>query len=162
MCRAKLIRNHILFERGYYNKLKMFFWNDKFIENLRQINIEKYSLGEQNSKIKTLRDIYMQGLNYGNCGLSCRYLLKLFDLYKIKAELHYGSCSILEGCFRSPNGEHSFIKSKGLIYCPTLMISIPIALSDLYGFKTTKIIAPDNSKELSEYSKFEEPQIISI
>lgn len=110
---------------------------DQYKEQLKEleINIPTVSdlvCSEKNPNI-TLKYIFDKGLNIGNSGLISRFFGEtITGDYKINA----GTCSFLEGTYNASVGEHAWIETNDYIYDTTLMIKLPIALKDQFGYVT--------------------------
>ena len=76
------------------------------------------------TNVLLLRDffeIFEEGLNIGECGITSRYLSYLFDRFTL---IEKGTCEILKGTKNSPKGEHAWLLVNGYIYDTTLMLKI--------------------------------------
>ncbi len=153
---SEILRDIILTSRNFLEIARPFFWDENFLNSLKDTKIDDCNITDKyKEKIVTLHDVFLKGLNYGKCGLTTRYLLQHFDsIDKYSAKLCYGVCSLLKDTKNSPNGKHAFIEYNGYMYCTTLMLKLPVANIDNFGYKINKIINIESSRIISEYQKF--------
>ena len=99
----------------YTLDLETYAWNKDYQKKLFSIKVKDMG------KSFTLKDIYTNGCNIGNClYTSCIIHTKLSNLM-----IAVGKVAILKGTKNSVQGDHVWLEDDYNIYDPTLMITIP-------------------------------------
>ena len=93
-------------------QLEAFIWEKEFERKIFKILFED----------KTLKDIFENGYNIGNCLLTSSCIFPLFA----NASICSGKVEILKGTKNSINGDHVWIETDEYIIDTTLMVKIPI------------------------------------
>ncbi len=84
----------------------------------------------------TLYDYFQNGDNIGFCLEACNYLAEMFDEY----EIYKGILPAIKNTKRSPNGEHAWLVSDGMIYDTSLLLVIDESLSELLGYNPQGLV----------------------
>ena len=93
-------------------QLEAFTWEKEFEKKIFKLLFED----------KTLKDIFENGYNIGNCLLPSYYIFPIFN----NASICSGKVEILKGTKNSINGDHVWIETDEYIIDTTLMVKIPI------------------------------------
>lgn len=86
----------------------------------------------------TLKDIFENGYNIGNCLLTSYYIFPIFN----NASICSGKVAILKGTKNSINGDHVWIENDEYIIDTTLMIKIPLNFIYSKYYKKEYTISP--------------------
>lgn len=113
MIPSKVLR--LIISKNHKIKLKSLAWNKDF--ELKVFRI-KFIDGNKTLSLKT---IFKDGYNIGNCLLTAHYVSSLFE----DSLICTGKVEILKGTKNSPNGDHVWIETENEIIDTTLMIVIP-------------------------------------
>lgn len=133
--------------RKYNIDLEKYKWSSEFLTSIFSIELNK----DLETYASTLGEIYKYGFNIGHCGLTSRYIaIKYSD-----ATLHYGKARLLIGTDSSPEGEHAWITIKNFLIDSTLMICVPLDVSQSLGYISEKQIAAESARILSEYDVYD-------
>ena len=139
--------HYIKISQKYNINLENYKWNPEFLTSIFSIELNK----DLETNASTLGEIYKLGFNIGHCGLTSRYIAIKYP----QAILHYGIASLLIGTNSSPRGEHAWITIENFLIDPTLMICIPLDISQSLGYISKKEIAPESARILSEYDIYD-------
>ncbi len=112
-------------------------FSKEFVDKTKQIYIKSLNC--------TLFDYFKNDSNIGFCLPACEYLSNMFEEYKI----YKGILPAIKNTKRSPNGEHAWIVSNGIIYDTSLLISIDEYLGKYLGYIPQGII---KSKEKDNFN----------
>ena len=145
MLPSELLRLEI--SKKYNINLEQYKWTPEILTNIFSIKLDK----ELEAHASTLEEIYEYGFNIGHCGLTSRYIVRNHP----QATLHYGKSQLLIGTNSSPQGEHAWITIGNFLIDTTLMICVPINMSQSLGYIPEKQIAPESAIILSEYDTYE-------
>lgn len=137
----------LLISSTYNVDLEKYAWSEDLKVFIFSIKLDKMF----EPTLDTLGEVYNLGLNIGHCGLTSRYFIRNIK----KAELHYGTMSLLIGTKNSPTGKHVWAAINDFLIDPTLMICIPLDKIAELGYDSKKVIAKENDTILSEYDTFE-------
>ncbi|MCX8074854.1 MAG: hypothetical protein N2749_04625 [Clostridia bacterium] len=130
------------------------FWTDDNVENLKEILIDEENLI---SEPTTMYDIFALGLNIGRSDLTARYLVRAYRKAGKNAELIIGDCSFMRGTKSYREGKYRFIRiDEKYIIDPTIMIAIPIPLSEKLGYTIISVVASDCAELFSKYEFFKD------
>ncbi|MBO5477405.1 MAG: hypothetical protein J6A15_06630 [Clostridia bacterium] len=143
----------------------------KIISKRRKIKLERYAWSKEfekkifdivfldGSKKTTLKEIFKNGYNIGNCLLTAHYVATILQ----DSSICTGKVEILKGTKNSEHGDHVWIETEDYIIDTTLMITIN--KSDVYAkfYKKDYTIVPnfspaDLNYECESYSKKNYPE----
>lgn len=113
MIPSKFLR--LIISKNHKIKLKNLAWNKDF--ELKVFRI-KFIDGNKTLSLKT---IFKDGYNIGNCLLTAYYVSSIIE----DSLICTGKVEILKGTKNSPNGDHVWIETENEIIDTTLMIVIP-------------------------------------
>ena len=145
MLPSEVLRSEI--SQKYNIDLEKYKWNSELLTSIFSIELDK----DLESHASTLEEIYKHGFNIGHCGLTSRYIAIKYP----EATLHYGTSRLLIGTKSSPKGEHAWIKINNFLIDPTLMICIPLDISQSLGYVSEKQIDKESARILSEYDIYD-------
>ena len=145
MIPSEILRTEI--SQKYNMNLEEYKWNDEFLANVFSIGLDE----DLETYASTLGEIYKQGFNIGHCGLTSRYIARKYS----QATLYYGKARLLIGTRNSPNGEHAWVTIKNYLIDTTLMICIPLDISESLGYIPEKQISSESARMLSEYDTYD-------
>lgn len=137
------LRNKIC--EKYDVMLQQYVWHDELNDFFMDIK-----LGIDETLVKTMKEVYELGFNIGNCGLTSRY----FAIAMPKAELAYGTLTLLKGTKRSITGNHAWTIIDDYYIDSTLRLMIPKDVASKLGYTVEKVLAYDSARMLSEYQLF--------
>lgn len=150
MIPSKSLRKII--SKKYKVKLDCYSWNKDFEKTV--FNIDFFD-GHRKT---TLKEIFKNGFNIGNCLLTSHYVSILFP----ESSICTGKVGILKGTKNSENGDHVWIEAEDYIIDTTLMITIP--KKDVYAtfylkeYTIVPLFSPDElNYECESYSKKTNP-----
>ncbi len=144
MLESEELRKQI--EEIYEIDLLQYAWNEEEKEDIFSIQLDK----DYEDKVNTMKEVYEQGLNIGNCGLTSRY----FARHIKNSDMNIGKCKLLRGTLNAPNGEHAWITLDNFVIDTTLMIMIPEEVAEKLGYQKEKTLAKDSAKMLPEYNTY--------
>jgi len=127
--------------------LEEYKWDDEFLASIFSIELDK----DLETHASTLGEIYKQGFNIGHCGLTSRYVARKYS----QATLYYGKATLLVGTDQSPNGEHAWLTLNNYLIDTTLMVCIPLDISEFLGYTPEKQISSESARILSEYDTYD-------
>lgn len=113
MIPSKVLR--LIISRNHKINLNDFSWNKELQDKIFAI---KFIDGYNKISLKT---IFKNGYNIGNCLLTSYYVSTIFE----ESLICTGKVEILKGTKNSPNGDHVWIETDEHIIDTTLMICIP-------------------------------------
>lgn len=113
MIPSKILR--LIISKNHKIKLEEFSWNKDLQNKIFQI---EFIDGHKKLSLKT---IFKDGYNIGNCLLTSYYVSTIFE----NSLICTGKVEILKGTKNSPNGDHVWIETEDNIIDTTLMIIIP-------------------------------------
>lgn len=136
-----------LISQEYNLDLEQYKWSSEFTDKICSYKTKE---GFEPT-IKTLREVFDNGYNIGNCDLTSRYL----SINDENAYLHHGFNKYLVGTKNAKNGGHAWIESNGYVIDTSLMIMFPVELKSEFGYTTKGILIKEASVYLSEYNLYE-------
>ena len=113
MISSKILR--LIISTNHKIKLEEFSWNKELQNKIFQI---EFVDGHKKLSLKT---IFKDGYNIGNCLLTSYYVSTIFE----NSLICTGTVEILTGTKNRPNGDHVWIETEDNIIDTTLMIIIP-------------------------------------
>lgn len=116
-------RLRLIISRHHKIKLEAYSWSKEF-EN--RINKIKFQDGYKTLSLKT---IFKDGYNIGNCLLTAYYVSTIFE----RPLICTGKVEILKGTKNCPDGDHVWIEVDDMVIDTTLMVVFPID-STLYRY----------------------------
>ncbi len=132
----------------------------KIISKKRKVNLEAFKwdpmleksifkiiFWDGNSK-SSLREIYKNGYNIGNCLLTAYYIASIIDY----ASICTGKVNILKGTKNAPSGDHVWIETDEYILDTTLMIKIPLDNTYAKLYKKDYSFVPNITSNNLSYS----------
>lgn len=114
MIPSKYLR--LIISRNHKIKLEDYSWSKEFENRIYKI---KFKDGYKTLSLKT---IFKDGYNIGNCLLTAYYVATIFE----RPLICTGKVEILKGTKNSPSGDHVWIEVDDMIIDTTLMVSIPL------------------------------------
>ena len=105
----------LIISRNHKIKLEYYSWSKEFENKVYKI---KFIDGYKKLSLKT---IFKDGYNIGNCLLTAYYVSTIFD----NSLICTGKVEILKGTKNSPSGDHVWIEVDDFIIDTTLMILLP-------------------------------------
>jgi len=103
-------------------------FDENFMEQMKYIYISFIDC--------SLYDYFKNGDNIGFCLDACNHLSEMFDEY----EIYKGILPAIKGSKRSPNGEHAWLISDGIIYDTSLLLAIDKSLSERLGYNPQGLV----------------------
>lgn len=128
----------VVYDYGVENGLINLF-SKELIDKMKQIYVEKLNC--------TLFNYFKNGSNIGFCLPACEYFSNMFEEY----EIYKGILPAIKNTKRSPNGEHAWIVSNGIIYDTSLLLLIDERLAKYLGY-TPQGIIKSKSKEKKNFN----------
>ena len=139
MIPSKFLR--LIISKSHKLKLGNLAWSKEFEEKIFKI---KFIDGH---KELTLKTIFKDGYNIGNCLLTSFYVSSILENPLICT----GKVEILKGTKNSPNGDHVWIETEDYIVDTTLMIRFPKSHRYAKYYKKDADITPNFSPEDINY-----------
>lgn len=139
MIPSKFLR--LIISKSHKIKLEDFAWNKELEEKIFRI---KFIDGRKKISLKT---IFKDGYNIGNCLLTSYYVSSILEDPLICT----GKVEILKGTKNSPNGDHVWIETEDYIVDTTLMIRFPKSHRYAKYYKKDADITPNFSPEDINY-----------
>lgn len=103
-------------------------FDESFIKQMKDIHINFINC--------SLYDYFENEDNIGFCLEACNHLSEMFDEY----EIYKGILPAIKGTKRSPNGEHAWLISDGIIYDTSLLLVIDERLSEYLGYNPQGLV----------------------
>ena len=117
-------------------------FDDCFFEKLKTIYVKSHDC--------SLYDYFEKGYHIGYCLPTAKALSKLFEEYNIEYTIYRGFLPAIKGTYRSLDGNHAWLVSKGHIYDTSLLLEIDERLSRYLGYEEE---APCCEKDLKTDNK---------
>ncbi len=125
-------RLRLIISKHHKIKLEDYSWSKEF-EN--RINKIKFKDGYKTLSLKT---IFKDGYNIGNCLLTAYYVSTIFE----RPLICTGKVEILKGTKNCPDGDHVWIEVDDMVVDTTLMVVFPIDSSLYEYYKKSGSITP--------------------
>lgn len=139
MIPSKILR--LIISKNHKIRLRDFSWNKELEEKIFSIKfIDGY-------KTLSLKTIFKNGYNIGNCLLTSYYVSSIFE----NSLICTGKVAILKGTKNSPNGDHVWIETDTHIIDTTLMLIIPKNCSYANLYDKSSDIKPNFSYDELSY-----------
>ena len=139
MIPSKILR--LIISKNHKIKLEEFSWDKELQNKIFQI---EFVDGHKKLSLKT---IFKDGYNIGNCLLTSYYVSTIFE----NSLICTGKVEILKGTKNSPNGDHVWVENEDYIIDTTLMIKLPKKHKYAKYYHKDSCIQPQFSKNDISY-----------